>query len=134
MNAQRNLCLLVLVAVLCLAGCVRRTLTINTEPTGALVWLNNEEIGRSPATVDFLWYGDYDIVIRNKGCGTLITHAVLDPPWYQLPGIDFFAEVLYPGRIHDARSLYFTLNPETLPDHDALVGRALEFRETRMKD
>ncbi|MEZ6082644.1 MAG: hypothetical protein R3E58_01500 [Phycisphaerae bacterium] len=26
-------------------GCVRRTLTINTEPQGALIWLNDEEIG-----------------------------------------------------------------------------------------
>jgi len=33
-----------------LTGCVERKLTINTEPQGALVVLNDEEIGQSPVT------------------------------------------------------------------------------------
>ena len=35
------------------AGCVDRKLTINTSPSGALVYLNDEEIGVSPVTTSF---------------------------------------------------------------------------------
>ena len=48
-------------------GCVRRTIRITTEPPNALVFLNDQEIGRSEVATDFLWYGDYDVIIRKKG-------------------------------------------------------------------
>ena len=47
------------VACLCLTGCVRRTISISSEPAGALCWLNGREIGRTPLSVDFIYYGDY---------------------------------------------------------------------------
>jgi len=46
------------IAALLLTGCVERKLTINTEPAGAMVTLNDEQIGESPVTVTFNWYGD----------------------------------------------------------------------------
>jgi hypothetical protein len=110
-------------------GCVRRTLTIETEPQGALVYLNDMEVGVSPVSTDFVWYGDYDVTVRKEGCQTLHTHWDVKPPWYQIPPIDFFADVLYPGRIHDQRRLELELEPWSEPDQDELVGRALEMRE-----
>lgn len=110
------------------SGCVRRTLTIQTEPTGALVYLNDEEVGRSPVTTDFLWYGDYEVIIRKEAHQTLHTHAEIKAPWYQVPPIDFFAEVLYVGKIHDARFLSYALEPERLPDREKLLERAEGFR------
>ncbi len=112
----------------CTGGCVRRTVTITTDPQGADVWLNDEEIGRTPVSVDFLWYGDYDVILRLDGYETLTTHHELMPPWYELPGIDFFAEVLYPVHIHDERSMHFTLQPAAPPNRDALLERAQELR------
>jgi len=117
------------VAILPQAGCVRRSLTINTEPQGALIWLNDEEVGRSPVTIDFLWYGDYGIIARLEGWQTLITHEEIVAPWYQLPGVDFVTEVLYPGWLHDAREMHFALAPESLPAAEDLRARAAEFRE-----
>jgi len=113
-------------------GCVRRTLTINTAPAGALVYLNDEEVGRSPVTTDFLWYGDYDIIIRKEAHQTLCTHARIKAPWYQIAPFDFFAEVLYPGMIHDVHFLSFTLEPEHLPGREELVERAEELRRTAL--
>ena len=52
-----------LIASLFLGGCVERKLTINTEPQGAVVFLNDEEIGTSPVTASFEWYGDYNVRI-----------------------------------------------------------------------
>jgi hypothetical protein len=45
----------IFIAALLLGGCVERELTINTKPEGALVILNDEEIGTSPVTVSFNW-------------------------------------------------------------------------------
>ena len=116
------------------SGCVRRTLTINTEPQGAVVWLNDEEIGTTPVTTDFLWYGDYDVVARRRGYQTLRTHDKIDPPWYQLPGIDLISEALYPGWIVDARSMHFELRPEQLPSRDQLLENARRMRENAFTD
>ncbi len=103
-------------------------MTITTQPAGALVYLNDEEIGRSDVTVDFTWYGDYDVLIRKDGYKTLRTNWVLHEPWYQVAPLDFVAEVLWPGRIVDARRMEFTLEPETPIVNDELYGRALETR------
>lgn len=110
-------------------GCVRRTVTITTEPSNALVLLNDQEIGRSAVSTDFLWYGDYDVVIRKEGYKTLATNWKIDPPWYQYIPIDFFAEVLWPGWIHDQRSRHFVLEPAEAPTADQLLERASEARE-----
>jgi hypothetical protein len=115
--------------MLMLCGCVRRTLVITTEPPNAQVFLNDQEIGRSTVSTDFVWYGDYDVVIRKEGYETLSTHWRVDPPWYQVVPIDFFAEVLWPGEIHDVRSRHFELAVAQPPDTDELIGRAAELRE-----
>lgn len=109
-------------------GCVRRTLTITTDPPQALVFLNDEEIGRSEVSRDFLWYGDYDVIIRKKGYATLGTHWRIDPPWYQVMPIDFFAEVFWPGHLHDVHTRHFKLEPQVLPTVDELIERADEMR------
>ncbi len=110
------------------AGCVRRTITITTEPPQALVILNDQEIGRSIVTTDFLWYGDYDVIIRKEGYETLKTHWDIKPPWYQVLPIDFFAEVLWPRYIHDRHSRHFVLEPAEPPAQEELIGRAVETR------
>ena len=88
-------------------------MTITTEPPSALIFLNDQEIGRSEVTTDFLWYGDYDIVIRKKGYQTLQTHWEIKPPWYQVIPIDFITEVIWPGQFHDERSHHFVLSNST---------------------
>jgi hypothetical protein len=111
-----------------LLGCVRRTLTITTAPPHALVFLNDQEIGRSEVTTDFVWYGDYDVIIRKEGYETLKTHWDIEAPWYQLVPIDFFAEVLWPGHIHDVRQRHFVLEEQQLPTPDELLEHAAEAR------
>lgn len=110
-------------------GCVRRTIRITTEPPNALIFLNDQEIGRSELTTDFLWYGDYDVIIRKEGYETLQTHWNIEPPWYQVVPIDFFSEVLWPGHLHDAHSRHFVLSPRTLPTTEELIERAEETRK-----
>lgn len=115
-------------------GCVRRTLTIETDPQGASVTLNDEDIGPTPVSRDFTWYGDYDVVIRKPGYQTLQTHIIVQPPWYEISPLDLFADVFWPGRIHDHRRHAFTLNPRVAPEPDEVVARALQLRDEALSD
>jgi hypothetical protein len=136
-HALGGLCLIVALAFLLTTGCVRRTLTITTEPPQALVYLNDEEIGRSDVSTDFTWYGDYDVVIRKEGYKTLTTHHEVEAPWYQYVPIDFFVEVLWPWWIEDHHHAHFVLEPaevaateeERAAQRTDLIERARDVRE-----
>lgn len=117
-----------LLMVVC-AGCVRRTMTFRTIPEGATVRLNDQDIGQTPVTVDFTWYGDYDLAFEKEGYETVRTHRRIQAPWYQIPPFDFIAETLLPVTLHDHRELVEELQPQRLPERDELVQRAREFRE-----
>ena len=111
-------------AALLLTGCVERKLTINTEPQGALVILNDEQIGNAPVTVAFNWYGDYWVRARKEGYETLDTHRDLKAPWYDWFPLDFFAQVLYPGRIVDRYEWTFELSPRQDLTREELIDKA----------
>jgi hypothetical protein len=110
------------------AGCVERKLTINTNPAGAQVFLNDEEIGVSPVTASFNWYGDYNITIRKQGCETLQTHRKLQAPWYDLFPFDFLTQILYPGRIVDSREWSFELAPQKEVGREELIKSAEQIK------
>jgi hypothetical protein len=109
---------------LLLAGCVERKLTINTDPQGALITLNDEEIGVSPVTVGFEWYGDYKVRAAKEGFEILNTHQKLNRPTHDKFPMDFFAEVLYPGQIKDQYEWTFQLTPYTPPAREKLLQDA----------
>jgi hypothetical protein len=117
-------CLLLLIT-----GCVERTVSINTEPEGATVFLNDEEVGKSPVRVPFTWYGDYDIIIRKPGYQTIKTNHNIKTPWYELPGIDIFTECLMPFTVHDDRVLdTFVLQSARPTEKQALLQSADELK------
>ncbi len=118
----------VLIVVLTLAGCVERKLTINTRPPQALVILNDEEIGTSPVTVSFQWYGDYNVRVSKAGYETLITHRKLDAPLHDKFPWDFFAQILNPKRIVDEYEWTFELEPLKQPARDKLIQAAEELK------
>jgi hypothetical protein len=112
-----------------LAGCIERTVQINTEPEGATVLLNDQEVGKSPVKVPFTWYGDYDVVIRKQGYKTIRTHEKITAPWYETPFFDVFAECLMPFTIHDDRALTpYPLEPQETPTRQALMESARDMK------
>jgi hypothetical protein len=111
-------------AMAALSGCVERTLTINTRPPGATVLLNDQQIGTSPVTVPFNWYGDYWVRISLDGYETLNTHRKLNAPLHDHMPLDFFVQVLYPGRIVDSYEWSFDLAPKEYPTRDQLIEHA----------
>lgn len=124
---QFILALLALLAGALLAGCgVQRTIVLQSDPPGALVHLNGEEVARTPAEVPLQWYGRYDVAVRKEGYETLKTRRWVAAPWWQWPPIDLLAE-LVPLRLHDRRRLYFELEPAALGD-EGLLDRAEEVK------
>jgi len=123
------LSLVILTVWLFSGGCVERQLTINTEPQGALVALNDEEIGTAPVTVSFNWYGDYNVRISKPGYETLKTHRKLKGPWYDKFPFDFFAQILTPKRIVDSYEWTFTLAPKQYPTRQELIQNAEKLKK-----
>lgn len=124
-----NKLLLIFPLLLAATGCIERTVSINTEPEGATVFLNDEEVGKSPVRVPFTWYGDYDIVIRKPGFQAIHTNHKIKTPWYETPGIDIFTECLMPFTVHDDRVLdTYVLQPAEPVDKQALLQAADEMK------
>ena len=118
-----------LLLLMVFGGCVERELTINTKPQGAIVALNDEEIGESPVTVNFNWYGDYCVRISKEGYETLNTHRKLKGPWYDHFPFDFFAEIVNPSRIVDSYEWTFELSPGRQIGRDELIQNAEELKK-----
>jgi len=139
MKLEKILFTVALVAVsLGFVGCVERKLTIGSEPSGALVTLNDVEIGRTPVTVPFTWYGDYDIVLRHAiNVGTpenpvmqhyyLHTNQKITAAPSQWIGIDLLSE-LVPWTVKDEKFLAFTIPPVSQPTDAELLERAMELK------
>ncbi len=121
--------ILSLIVFITLSGCVERKLTINTEPQGAVVILNDEEIGESPVTVNFNWYGDYGVRINKDGFETLNTHRELKGPWYDHFPFDFFAQIVIPNRIVDSYEWTFELSPRQEISRDELIENAQQTKK-----
>ena len=122
-----GLLVFVLAVNLLFFGCVEHKLAINTEPQGAMVVLNDEEIGISPVTTSFEWYGDYNVRISKEGYETLKTHRALKGPWYDQFPFDFFA-MLNPKRTVDSYEWTFTLAPKVESTPEQLIDAAEQLK------
>ncbi len=109
-----------------LSGCVKRTLTVTSEPSGALVWLNDREVGRTPVTIEFVYYGEYDVRLQKAGFEPVMTGAHVRPPWWDNVPVDFIAEVA-PLDLNSVSTHHFVMTPVD-PDRDRLVDRARGLR------
>lgn len=120
---------LLLIPLLLLSACVRRELTITSEPPGALVYLNDLEVGRTPLKRNFTFYGNYDVQLRLDGFQTLNTNAKIIAPWWQWVPFDLLAEAL---PLTDRKSLHYQLSPiaEEQEDPAYLLGRAEQMKAT----
>ena len=120
---KRRLALACLIATLCSTGCVRRSLTVTSNPPGALVYLNGTEVGRTPLTRDFTWYGTYDVTLRKEGYETLKTEGKVIAPWWQWVPFDLFAELL---PLHDRQALSYAMHPyaQATVDPQQMLRRA----------
>lgn len=116
-----HLCLLFLCA-----GCVERRIHITSEPGGALVTLNDVEVGATPCEVDFTYFGVYDVRLKKHGFEPLVTTAEAKAPFHEWPLIDLAAMAI-PVRKRTRIDWHFVLEP-TIEDREALINRAATLR------
>jgi len=120
-----------LAAPLALAGCygqVQRIITIDSEPRGAICWLNDNEVGRTPVTVPFTWYGTYSVRLELPGYETLEAAAKVRTPLFEQIPLDLAFETVVPGVHADAHDFHYTMKKSEPVDPKALRDRAEAFR------
>jgi hypothetical protein len=120
--------LLMLLAASAASGCVRRRLTVRTNPPGAMVYVDRQLIGPSPASTSFTYYGTRHIEVVGDGYRTEKVLRTIRPPWYQIPPLDFFAETLWPWEIRDQRVIDITMVPEPEVASSELIARGEQLR------
>jgi hypothetical protein len=124
-----NRACVLLVPLSLLVGCVgvRREMTIESDPPGAIVYVNGEEVGRTPLTKEFIYYGTVDLKLRKDGYETLEDQPKVIAPWWQWPPFDLVTESM---SLTDQHKLSYELLPkEQSPDSSLLVQRGAELRE-----
>ncbi len=121
--------LLILLLLVSAGGCVQRTIEITSEPSGALVHLNDTEVGRTPLEVPFTFYGTYDVRLEREGYKPLWTKRKAKAPWWEYPGPDLLAEAV-PG-LKSRVQWHFDLEKAPAPkdvDEDLLLDHAQQLR------
>lgn len=98
-------------AIVMLSGCIERRIYITSQPPGATVWVNDVEAGRTPTSVTFTYFGNYDVRLRKDGYEPLITKGEANPPVYEFPGPDLVATAI-PARIRSDVKWNYVLQPK----------------------
>lgn len=122
-----------LCAIITLTSCVERRISITSAPSGALVRLNDVDVGRTPLETNFLYHGEYDVQLELDGYETMMTSRDANAPWWEYPPFDLGAELL-PLRLDNVIKWHFdmvqvpesVLEPEVFEDE--LLDRARELR------
>lgn len=109
-------------------GRVRRRVTVRSNPPGALVFVDDYEIGTTPCSFYFTYYGTRKVRLVKSGYETLTVMQPFPAPWYEFPGIDFVSENLVPREIRDERTVNYNLTPQLIVPTDILLQRAEDLR------
>lgn len=119
---------LVLVGLLSGTGCIRRRLTIRSNPPGARVFIDRQEIGVTPVSTAFTYYGTRTIELTKDGYESLTVQQTFSAPWYEITPLDFVSENLVPGEKRDERVVEFQLIPQQMAPAQTIIDRAEQLR------
>lgn len=128
-RSSRIIVALSLLTVVALSGCLRRRMMVRSNPPGAMVYVDNQQIGATPCSTDFVYYGTREIRLVKPGYETLTVNQPIPAPWYEIPPLDFVSENLVPREIQDYRTLSYNLSPQVIVPTDQLLGRAEQLRQ-----
>ena len=126
-------------AALLLPACAERRIRVTSDPAGARVWLNDEDIGRTPTEARFTFYGHYDLRLEAPGYEPYHAEHTAKAPFHEYPGPDLVATAL-PGDVRHTVEWHVELTPtpESAGDPETtrtqLVDRAAQLREQALSD
>ena len=114
----------VLVVLSLQTGCVYRRMTIRSDPPDALVIVDGEEIGHTPVSMDFTYYGTREIMLVKDGYETLTVLQKVPAPWYQILPFEFVADNFAFRRITNRHEFSYRLQPQVVVPTQELLDRA----------
>lgn len=106
------------------SGCMHRRMTIRSDPPGALVRLEGEDIGYTPVSIDYTYYGKREITLLKDGYETLTVLQPVPPPWYQVLPFEFVSDNVALTKINDRRDFTYRLQPQRMVPTQELIERA----------
>ncbi|MBC23914.1 MAG: hypothetical protein CMJ32_08385 [Phycisphaerae bacterium] len=124
MNRPGPILLLLVLVMMASTGCVRRKIDITSDPSGARVWLNDREVGRTPIEVDFTYYGRYDVRLELAGYQPVWTVGSANAPVWDTIGADLVMETV-PTELTSTNQWHYILEP-AIDDPDQVLQDALE--------
>jgi len=109
-------------------GCVQRRMTIRSNPPGALVYVDDYQLGSTPVSHDFVYYAPRKIRLVKDGYETLTVRQPFPIPWYEYFPLDFVSENLIPWEIRDERVVDLAMQPASATPPELVVARAEQVR------
>ncbi len=122
----------VVIVLAAATGCVDRRFVVESNVPGAQISVDGNPIGPAPVDSQYTYAGVYTFTATAPGYEPLTQRVDLKAKWYQYPPLDFFAEILYPGRIEDVRRVQLNLAPARPVSDAELLGRAEGLRARGM--
>lgn len=104
-------------------------MTIRSNPPGATVYVDDQEIGTTPVSTAYTYYGTRKIQLVRDGYETQTVLHRFAPPWYQIPPLDFVSENLSLREYRDERILDFEMEPQQVVSTAELLDRAQQLRQ-----
>ena len=83
------------------SGCVRRIVSINSQPQGADIYFDRKFIGKTPYKHEFFYYGGHHLELVKENHRNIRTTLKLKGPLYEYFPISIFSELLIPWEITD---------------------------------
>lgn len=111
-----------------MTGCMHRRMTLRTNPPGALVVMDGKEVGYTPFTADFTYYGTRELQFMSPGFETLTVMQPFKTPWYQVPPFDFVSDNFLPFKLTNRHEFQYQLQPTAQVPANELLDRANSYR------
>ncbi len=122
--------LFVAVALVVCSSCVKRSISVRSDPPDATVYLDGLQVGQTPAmNIPFNFYGTRQLALYKPGYLCEKRVVEIDRPWYSSFPIDIISELVIPWDISDRRRYYFSLKRAGRAEVGALMRHAHQTRE-----
>lgn len=119
-----------MIAIFCifLSGCIRKRMTVRSNPPGAMAYIDKQPIGLTPVSTSFTYYGTRNFELVRDGYRPERFLRKISPPWYAIPPLDFFTETLWPFEQRDERIIDVQLTPAPVVSVEALIEGGEQLR------
>ena len=109
--------------LLCATGCIQRSVTIDSSPSGARVFYDHREVGETPLKLRFTHYGSHSLIVLKEGYHPWRGRLDLDEKSWAVFPLDIFTEALSPGVYRDRRNITIGLRKAKGGEPPAVVER-----------